>query len=119
MDAGRFNHRVTIQAATSSRGASGQEVLSWAVPSTVGERWAAIEFTGASTRLRNLQINPEADLVISLRSGFLAVTTKHRVIHNGDGRVWDIVGITTGDGKAPANSDSIVLQVKAGLRQGS
>lgn len=118
MDAGDYPHRITIQAAASSRGASGQEVLSWASPTTVGSRWARIEFTGSSTRLRNLQISPEAELVISLASGRLAVTTKHRVSHS-DGRVWDIVGIETMDGKAPANSDEIVLQVKAGIRQGS
>ena len=118
MKASDYPHRVTIQAAASSRGASGQEVLSWASPTTVGSRWARIEFTGSSTRLRNLQISPEAELVISLASGRLAVTTKHRVSHS-DGRVWDIVGIETMDGKAPANSDEIVLQVKAGIRQGS
>lgn len=118
MPIGNYTHRITIQAAVITRGASGQEVQSWASPTTVGQRWAAIEFAGASARLRNLQMNPEAELTIELASGRLAVTTKHRVSHS-DGRVWDIVGITTLDGKAPANSDSIVLQVKAGLRQGS
>lgn len=118
MDAGQYPHRITIQAATETRGASGQAVLSWASPTTVGARWASVEFTGSSTRLRNLQINPEAELVIALASGRLAVTTKHRVLHS-DGRVFDIVGIETLDGKAPANSDQIVLQVKAGIRQGS
>jgi len=116
--AGDFRHRVTIQAATETTTTSGAVVQDWNTPVLIGARWAHIEASGGRETYRARGINPEVDSVIRLRGGHLAVTQKHRVLHS-DGRKWDITVVDTTDGKAPADSEEIVLTCVRGLRQGS
>lgn len=103
MQAGHYQHRVTIETPTESRTATGGQSFTW---STFASRWGrmvpknAREFTAAQQAFAEMQWMWEI-------RGHLALTTKMRLVF--DGRYFNILGIQSPDGKSPAKAD--LLQV--------
>lgn len=114
MTAGELTHRITIQQNTPTVSATGAQVPSW---STFAQRWASIVPETAREFFAARQTNAEVSLVLKC-PGFMAVTPSMRVLHS-DGRVFDIVGIRPTDGKAPANSAALLIDLIEGKRKES
>ena len=55
--------------------------------------------------------------VVMLMRGHMAVTPKMRVSHSG--RLYDILGVESLDGKAPAQADWLHLLCREGASQGN
>lgn len=93
-DAGAFDRRIQIEAATETQDAAGDVTATW---SSAFKRWAirvdsrGREFFGAQ------QINRDSDTAFEIRDGVQSRTIApetHRVVDGG--RVFEIVGVTPG-----------------------
>jgi SPP1 family predicted phage head-tail adaptor len=80
MQAGKLRHRVAIDIATETKGASGQMKMTWTLTATA---WAAIEPMRGSERVYADAETAEMDTVITMRylPQFDAVSTKWRIRH--------------------------------------
>lgn len=79
---GQLDRRIRIETSTSSRGAAGQEILTW---STFAECWAAVEYPGTRSD-EQVQADQEVStttviFVIRYRDG---IDQKMRIVYNGD-----------------------------------
>lgn len=113
-----YNQPLIIEAATESLSDARAPKVNWSNPTEVCKRWGEI-VTGDSRELfRARQNSPELQAIIKIQ-GFAVITTKHRVRHLGDGRVWDITGVEPQDGKAVQHSSDVWLKCVEGMRAGS
>lgn len=116
---GDLDQHIQIESAPLIRsGSSGQHVRDWENSTVEIRRLAKISATGSRELFKARQIAPETDVVITMH-GFHPVTHSMRVKHIQDGRLWDIVGVETLDGKAPQYADWIELRCVEGKRSGS
>lgn len=103
IDAGALDQRVTIDAPTVSRGASGQESITWAPLATV---WARVIPTTARERMNANQVLANIDARIHVRysSEIAGIGAKHRIRHGAV--VYNVSG-------PPANLDSrkVLLEI--------
>lgn len=86
---GQLDQRIRIESSTSSRGTSGQEVLTWA---TFAECWAAVEYPGTRSG-EGVEADQEVSttavvFVIRRRDG---MNKKMRIVYNED--YYDIENI--------------------------
>ena len=91
MRIGRSDRRITIERATASLNAYGEEALSWATLITV---WAELQKTsGLNESISDRQDTATQTLNFKIRSSTdsRAVTTKDRVLY--DSKYYDIQGI--------------------------
>jgi head-tail adaptor len=99
---------VTIEQVSEERTTSGGQTLRW---TEIGKRWArfipktAQEFSVAQ------HVAESVDWLIHMR-GYLYVTTRSRIVH--DGRYFDIVGVLSDDGKPPISSPMLTILLKEG-----
>lgn len=78
MAAGKYNQRVTIQAATEADGTDGQPIETWA---DVATRWASVNPVGGDERMRGRQLVAEVTHLVRLRADAMtrAITPQHRL----------------------------------------
>jgi SPP1 family predicted phage head-tail adaptor len=89
MRAGRLNKRVAIQAATTSRGTTGQPVQTWATAAVV---WAAVEPVKADERAAHQGVQGAVSHRVVLRhNAFPTLTSKNRFAYGG--RILEIRGV--------------------------
>lgn len=110
----RLNIRLTIEQSTPTRTAAGGVTDVW---SEFVQRWGEVKYLSMRQLQEVSQLFPESTLTLRCR-GHAAVTPKMRV-NCSDGRLFDIVGVTTEDGKAPAYSEMLNLHCKERVSAGS
>jgi head-tail adaptor len=118
MSAGRKNQPLAIESPNESLSDARAPKVEWSSPILVCERWGEILGAGSREVFRARQNSPETSVVIKIQ-GFAVITTKMRVRHKGDGRVWDIKGVEPQDGKAVQHSSDVWLRCEEGMRAGS
>lgn len=112
VNAGALDQRVTFDAPTVSRGATGQETITWTPLITV---WARVLPTTGRERFSGGQVLADIDARIHVRycSEVAGIGAKHRVRHGST--IYNVMG-------PPANLDSskVLLEVlcKAGANEG-
>jgi head-tail adaptor len=103
MKAGLFHHRVTVQAPTDAKGTTGALSTTWA---DLASRWADVLPT-KSREYERLKLRfAEMEAAYRIR-GYLAVTLKHRLVH--DTQTLEIIGVDTEGNRLPANAEWITL----------
>lgn len=106
--AGAYEHRVTIETPTESRTATGGQSFTWA---TFGQRWGRSVPKSAREFMAAQQAFTEMQWLWEIR-GYLAVTTKMRLVF--DGRYFNILGVQSPDGKSPDKAAVLQLICKEG-----
>ena len=87
MRAGRLRHRIAIQAATESKGATGQTLRTWSTVTTV---WAGIEPVKGEERLAAQGVAAKLTHRVILRYGaYASLTSAHRFLFGS--RIFEIV----------------------------
>lgn len=111
MRAGRLRHRLTIQEPVTSRGDSGEELVTWVTRGTV---WAGIEPIRGKEALTANQILADLDTRIVIRwSGFVDdMTAKWRVLHKTT--TYNIVSIAHKN----LGQREVEIMAKTGLNDG-
>lgn len=117
LTAGDRNQHMTIEAATQIRTPSGAKTDDWDNPETIAERWALVLNKASREVYRARQFNAETEVVMVIE-GYAAITEKMRARHE-DGRVYDILGVHSDDGRAPINAPWLYLFCKEGASKGS
>jgi SPP1 family predicted phage head-tail adaptor len=84
MRAGRLRHRVTVESATETQGASGEVTLGW---TTWASAWAAVEPLAGAERFAAQQVNAEVTHRVTLRH-LPGLSPRMRIRH--EGRVLEI-----------------------------
>ena len=87
MRAGLLRHRITVQAATSSRNATGEPVAAWAA---VGVRWGQILPLSGREATPGSQVEGRNTVRITIRY-YPGLTAEHRLTH--DGRIFEILSV--------------------------
>lgn len=118
MTAGDYTEPLVIESGTETVSASRASKIDWSNPVEFCRRWGQILAEGSREVFRARQNSPETNVVIKVQ-GYAAITTKMRVRHLGDGRVWDIIGVEPQDGKAVQHSGDVWLRCVEGTRAGS
>lgn len=108
MQSGDYPHRIVIEQPTETRTASGAQSFAWA---TLASRWARFLPKGGREFLAAQQAVTEMEWLIEC-PGFLAVTTKMRVVF--DSRYMEILSVWSPDGKSPLKASMIFLACKEG-----
>lgn len=116
-DPGALIHLVTIQQAAMSRSDDGEAIQNWDTPTPVATCRAAIYQRTSREVYRARQIIAETDLVLRIRGRF-ACEERMRVAA-ADGRVFDILGVQSDDGRAPQHATWLFLFCREGVSKGS
>lgn len=87
MDAGKLDRRITVERATTTTNAFGEEIPTWAPLGTV---WASVEWVKDGERLRAAEVAASVEVRFQIRWG-LGVTVEDRVIY--DGHVLEVSGV--------------------------
>jgi len=93
MNPGKLDRRLVIQTKTTTRGAAGGPVETWANSATV---WAEKVSTTSSEARRALATRAEATLVLRIRY-LSSLTARNRLYF--EGQYWDIVGDPIEEGR--------------------
>lgn len=89
MRAGRLKHRVRVQTATTSRGATGQPVTTWTTAATV---WAYVEPVKGDERIAAQGVQAKLSHRVHLRyNAYPALTTAMRLLYGT--RIFEITAV--------------------------
>lgn len=113
LGAGDFDRRITVELNTPTRSASGALVPSWA---SFTQRWAKMFNSGSREVYRARQFLPET-MWVFVCPGRMAITQDMRITH--DGRLFDILGVQSPDGKSPDKADMLEISAKEGVSKGT
>lgn len=99
----RLTERITIEAPTETKSATGAKVETW---STFAERWAEV-IPQNSQRFERLRVDHDGVTAMYRIRGRLAVTPKMRVVHLG--RTFAIDGMECEGNRPPESAELITL----------
>lgn len=117
--AGEYKEPIVFESPVESLTGSRAPKARWSNPIEVVKAKAMIRGDGSTELFRARQNSPETIAVVLVRRVAVIVTTKMRIRHLGDGRVWDITGVEPQDGKAVQHSSDVWLKCVEGTRAGS
>src|SRR5574343_1341977 len=105
-----------IQSAVETTSASGEVFADWEHATLVGTRLGYIEIGKGEELDVNGRIIATEKTRLVLRGG-LAITPKMRAVDQVSGALWDIEGVRTVDGSAPASAETIICDIVSGQKQ--